>query len=125
MAKFPAHQQQMLADMVDAARRSGVGAAIDDLILFGRHWGFELAEIGVPITFWGGTSDPIVPYLHAERQAKRVDGSRLRTVEGRGHFAGYTEVPEVFDVIREHWPIVRPVARAAVQAPAARRRSGG
>lgn len=124
MAKFPGHQQQMLADMVDAARRSGVGAAIDDLVLFGRHWGFELSEIEVPITFWGGTSDPIVPYLHAERQAKRVDGARLRTVEGRGHFAGYTEVGEVFDAIREHWPIVRPV-ESARQAPAARRRPGG
>jgi len=49
----------------------------------------------------------IVPYMHAERQAKRVPGAKLRTVQGTGHFAGYTRVPEVFDAIRESWPPVR------------------
>jgi pimeloyl-ACP methyl ester carboxylesterase len=80
-------------------------APIDDLILFGRHWGFELRNVKVPITFYGGSSDIIVPYVHAERQSKRVHGSRLRTIEGSGHFAGYTDPAQVLDDVREHWPI--------------------
>ena len=112
MAADPDSKAQLLADLIDAARRSGVRSPIDDLVLFGRHWGFELGDITVPITFWAGTSDPIVPYVHAERQSKRVPGARLRTVSSRGHFAGYTEVHEVFDTIREHWPAVRPVPPA-------------
>lgn len=112
MAAEPAHVQQLLHDLVDAARRSGVLAPVNDLILFGRHWGFELAEIAVPITFWGGTSDVIVPYRHAQRQSKRVSDSQLRTMKGRGHFAGYTEIDEVFDTIRAHWPAVRVAARS-------------
>jgi pimeloyl-ACP methyl ester carboxylesterase len=103
----PGTKLQLVADLVDAAHREGLGAPLEDLVLFGRHWGFELGRIKVPITFWGGTSDVIVPYTHAERQWKRVPGSSLRTMEGRGHFAGYTEVAEVFDAIREHWPAVR------------------
>ena len=90
MTARPLDRRQFTADMIDANQRAGLGAAIGDLILFGRHWGFELRNIDVPIIFYGGSSDIIVPYLHAERQSKRVPGSRLRTYEGRGHFAGYT-----------------------------------
>ncbi|HKY15969.1 MAG TPA: alpha/beta hydrolase [Microthrixaceae bacterium] len=104
----PGTKAQLIADLSDAAHRSGIRAPFEDLILFGRHWGFELGAIRVPITFWGGTSDIIVPYTHAERQWKRVPGSSLHTMEGRGHFAGYTEVGMVLDYLREHWPAVRP-----------------
>jgi pimeloyl-ACP methyl ester carboxylesterase len=108
MHAHPGTKLQLIADLSDAAHRSGIRAPLEDLILFGRHWGFELGDIRVPITFWGGTSDVIVPYIHAERQWKRVPGSSLHTMEGRGHFAGYTEVGSVLDALREHWPSVRP-----------------
>ena len=100
----------MLGDLMDAAERGTLGSPLHDLVLFGRDWGFELREVRAPITFWGGTSDLIVPYVHAERQSKRVAGSRLRTEEGRGHFAGYTSVDQIFATIRESWPVVRAVA---------------
>lgn len=103
-AARPLDEKQFVADLIDAARRSGLTAPVNDLILFGRHWGFELNDIKVPITFWGGNSDVIVPYTHAERQSKRVPNSRLRTLNGRGHFAGYTSSAEVLDDVREHWP---------------------
>lgn len=116
-------KRQMVGDLIDAAERSGLGAPVDDLILFGRHWGFRLNDVGVPIWFWGGTSDIIVPYHHAERQAKRVPGSRLRTVQNRGHFAGYTEPAEVLDIIRDAWP--RATARRPAKAAAKRSRRSG
>ena len=110
MAAKPETKTQMLGDLIDAARRGTLGSPLHDLVLFGRDWGFELRDVRAPITFWGGTSDVIVPYVHAERQSKRVAGSRLRTEEGRGHFAGYTSVDQIFTTIRESWPVVRAVA---------------
>ena len=101
----PLDKRQFTADLISAVQRSGLRSPIDDLILFGRHWGIELSGVKVPITFYGGNSDVIVPYVHAERQAKRVHGSRLRTIEGSGHFAGYTDPAQVLDDVREHWPI--------------------
>jgi pimeloyl-ACP methyl ester carboxylesterase len=109
MAAKPECKTQLVADLVDASRRGGLRAPLDDLALFGRHWGFELADVAVPITFFGGTSDVIVPYVHAERQAKRVAGAKLRTIQGTGHFAGWTEVDLVLDAVREAWPPVRPL----------------
>jgi len=58
-----------------------------------------------------------VPYTHAERQWKRVPGSSLQTKEGRGHFAGYTEIAEVLDEVRVAWPAVRPVPSRKKKAP--------
>lgn len=107
MGQRPLDRRQFTADLVSAAKRSGMRAPIDDLILFGRHWGFELSNIKVPLTFYGGSSDIIVPAFHAERQSKRVRNSRLRTHDGRGHFAGYTEPHDVLDDIRAHWPLDR------------------
>jgi pimeloyl-ACP methyl ester carboxylesterase len=126
MTAKPGCKTQLIADLVDAARRGGIETPLDDLSLFGRHWGFELHEVKVPITFFGGTSDVIVPYMHAERQAKRVEGSTLRTVPGTGHFAGWTKVDQVLDEVRAAWPPVRPARPAAAKRPAKRapRRAG-
>ena len=108
MDERPLDKRQMTADLVDSAHRSGLFAPLEDLIVFGKHWGFELNEIRVPIVFYAGNSDVIVPYVHAERQATRVPGARLRTHEGRGHFAGYTNPAEVIDDIRRQWPRAQP-----------------
>lgn len=127
MTARPLDRRQFTADMIDANERSGLGAAINDLILFGRHWGFELRNIRVPIVFYGGSSDIIVPYLHAERQSKRVAGSRLRTYEGRGHFAGYTTPADILDDLRELWPATKkaPVRKKAPAKRAARKNAAG
>ncbi len=103
-ANRPLDKRQFTADLIDACERSGLESPFQDLVLFGRHWGFELARIRQPITFYGGSSDVIVPYVHAERQSKRVKNARLRTMEGRGHFAGYTSPDMVLADIREAWP---------------------
>jgi pimeloyl-ACP methyl ester carboxylesterase len=127
MTARPLDRRQFTADLVDANDRSGMGAAINDLILFGRHWGFELRNVKVPIVFYGGSSDIIVPYLHAERQSKRVAGSRLRTYEGRGHFAGYTTPADILDDLRELWPatpvVTAPPPKKAVAKKAAAKKA--
>ena len=117
MAMSPGHKRQLVRDLVDAANRGQLAAPFRDLVMMGRHWGFEIGDVRVPVTFFGGTSDPIVPYFHAERQSKRVPGARLRTVQNRGHFAGYTEVGSVLDVIREQWPALRAVESTTTPAP--------
>lgn len=106
---------QFTSDLISAVERRGMNAVIEDLVLFGKHWGFELGHIEVPIVFWSGINDIIVPYFHAERQSKRVPGAKLRTLEGRGHFAGYTSPGEVLDDIAGLWPIRKTRKKAAAK----------
>ena len=126
MTARPLDRRQFTADLVDANDRSGMGAAINDLILFGRHWGFELRNVKVPIVFYGGSSDIMCrTSTRNGSQARRLAPAHLR---GRGHFAGYTTPADILDDLRELWPatpvVTAPPAKKAV-AKKRRQRSTG
>lgn len=98
-------------DMKDAflydlkvAAKTGVRSAVHDLVLFGRDWGFRLGDIDVPVRFWHGDADKIVPLSHGIHQAALVPDSDLTVVPGGGHFSGYETVDEVFDTLLGFWP---------------------
>jgi pimeloyl-ACP methyl ester carboxylesterase len=98
----PDMKEAFLYDLTTAAQ-TGVRAAVHDLVLFGRDWGFSLRDIEVPIRFWHGDADMIVPLTHGIHQAALVPDSELTVVPGGGHFSGYETVEEVFDVLTELW----------------------
>jgi pimeloyl-ACP methyl ester carboxylesterase len=99
----PDMKEAFLYDLTLAAR-TGVRSAIHDLVLFGRDWGFLLADLEVPIRFWHGDADKIVPLSHGIHQAALVPESELIVVPGGGHFSGYETAAEVFDTILGFFP---------------------
>ncbi|MEJ5255407.1 MAG: alpha/beta hydrolase [Acidimicrobiales bacterium] len=91
-----------LHDLTTAIPR-GLRAPVYDLVLFARHWGFSLRDIRVPIRFWHGADDIIVPLSHGVHQAELVPDAELTVVPGGGHFSGYETVHEVLDTLLELW----------------------
>jgi pimeloyl-ACP methyl ester carboxylesterase len=75
-----------------------------DVAMFGRAWGFALADIEVPVYLWYGDSDTIVPVHHGQHLAQRIPGARLRIRPGEGHLGGLAASHEVFEAILGHWP---------------------
>lgn len=98
----PDMKEAFLHDISTAAR-TGLRALTHDVVLFARHWGFSLRDIEVPIRFWHGDADRIVPLVHSVHQAALVRDSRLTVVPGGGHFAGFDVVHDVFDSLLELW----------------------
>jgi pimeloyl-ACP methyl ester carboxylesterase len=114
----PAMKAVFLYDLTTAVE-GGLRAPISDIVLFGRHWGFLLREINVPVRFWHGDADRIVPLSHSEFMHALVHGSELVVSPGGGHFAGYVLGREVLDWITTVWadrPHARPV-RAVPDLP--------
>ncbi len=116
-------------DMQDAflydltiALKTGMRAAVFDFVLFGRDWGFSLRDIEVPIRFWHGEADRIVPLSHGVHQAALVPDSELTVVPGGGHFSGYETVEEVLDVILELWDADVATPGGGVRSPDGARR---
>lgn len=96
----PQFKAMFLHDLITA---EDLRASAHDLALFARHWGFHLDEVTVPVVVWHGLSDVIVPPSHGHHQAARLPRGELRVRPGEGHFAGFAEVADVLDRVREVW----------------------
>jgi len=62
-------------------------AWIDDDFAFTRPWGFALEDITVPVAFWQGSEDLMVPQGHMAWQAERVPGAVMHLEPGHGHLS--------------------------------------
>jgi pimeloyl-ACP methyl ester carboxylesterase len=98
----PEMRAMFLDDLGRASRRQ-LHAPILDLLLFTRPWGFALSELSVPIRFWHGDADPIVPLAHAEHMAALVPGASLTVRPGESHLGALDASAEIFDVLLGLW----------------------
>lgn len=94
--------RSMFLDDLLRGSRSGIESILNDIILFARPWGFSLGGIQVPVHFWQGTEDLIVPPEHAEALANAIPGAGFTLCEGSGHLAGLDRTVEALDFILKH-----------------------
>lgn len=86
-AAFTGELAEFLAETNRAAISAGPWGWLDDDLAFARDWGFELAEIGVPVTIWHGRQDAMVPTAHGEWLAQHIPGARRRILDDEGHLS--------------------------------------
>ena len=129
----------MFIDDLMHGSRWGLRAPIYDLMLFTRPWGFRLRDIRVPIRFWHGDADHLVPLAHGQHQAQLVPDSTLHVRPGESHLGGLAAAEEVVDAILALWPdgaqdqrhpgdqraAARRPARRAVKGPAPKTQQAG
>ena len=75
-----------------------------DAMLFGRHWGFVLEDVRVPVFLRYGDADVIVPSAHGEHMADRLPDSELRVYPGEGHVGSLGASQEIFEALLDRWP---------------------
>lgn len=76
-----------LAASFREALRTGVDGWLDDDLAFCRPWGFELAELRVPVFLWQGDADLMVPFAHGQWLAEHLPGVRAHLLPGEGHLS--------------------------------------
>ena len=64
---------------------NGVGGWVDDGLAFVQPWGFDPAEISVPVLVRYGLTDVLVPPAHGEWLAANVPGCIVKTSDAAGH----------------------------------------
>jgi pimeloyl-ACP methyl ester carboxylesterase len=101
--RTPGMKEFFIEDIVHGARWQ-FGAIPYDIVLFGREWGFKLRSISVPIHFWHGDADNIVPIAHGEHMAALVPGAELRMRPRESHLGGLAIAEEVLDIVLADWP---------------------
>ncbi|MFL6107747.1 MAG: alpha/beta fold hydrolase [Marmoricola sp.] len=111
----PEFKAMFLDDLINGARFQ-VGAPLADIILFTRPWGFDAADVSVPVRWWHGDADHIIPHAHGVHMVGRLPDSEFATIDGESHLGGMGVATEVLQTLMELGP--RKVAKRAVKKAA-------
>jgi pimeloyl-ACP methyl ester carboxylesterase len=79
------------------------GWAEDDIATFHAPWGFDPADIRMPVKIWHGTDDTFVPCGQGRWLAQRVPGAEADIRDGDGHMRVMAErIGDVHGWLAEH-----------------------
>jgi pimeloyl-ACP methyl ester carboxylesterase len=93
----------MFLDDLLTGGRPGLRAPVFDVVLFGRHWGFELADVRIPIHWWHGDADHIIPMEHGQHVVGRLPDAHFYTLPGESHLGGLGAAEEVLGTLLSEW----------------------
>lgn len=96
----PVVRRMFLDDLLEGSRNN-MQACLMDAILFGREWGFRLADISRPVYMFYGDADTVVPLAHGQFMAERLQDARLQVRPGEGHLGGLGATKEIFKIVHK------------------------
>ena len=93
---------EYLAGSYRSAFRDGPWGWYDDDLAFVGDWGFDVADIRVPVSVWQGRQDLFVPITHGEWLAANIPGARAHLRPEHGHLSlGVGAFGEILDDLLE------------------------
>ncbi len=94
------HYASYLAASLQRAAAQGVVGARDDGLAAVAPWGFDPADIDVPVAVWQGRQDAMVPFAHGEWLAAHVPGAVPHLVDDEGHLSLVVRLAEILADLR-------------------------
>lgn len=98
----PEFKAMFLDDLLNGSRKQ-LAAPFADIVVFARDWGFRLEDIKVPVRWWHGDADHIVPYAHGQHAVARIADAEMYTLSGESHLAGLGVPEDILTKILEVW----------------------
>ncbi len=99
----PEFKAMFLDDLLNGSRFQ-TSAPLNDLVLFTQDWGFAPADVTVPVRWWHGDEDHIVPHLHGVHMVDRLPDATMTTIDGESHLGGLGIAEEVIDTLMSLGP---------------------
>lgn len=103
----PEFKAMFLDDLLNGSRRQ-LAAPFADIVVFARDWGFRLGEITLPVRWWHGDADHIVPFRHGEHVVSLLPDAELYTMPGESHLAGLGRAEEILRTLMKVWDEYQP-----------------
>lgn len=94
--------REMFVGDIRHGSRKQFRAVLHDALLFGRDWGFRLADVQVPVHWWHGDADPIVPLAAAQHAAELLPDVEFSLRPGESHLGGFAAAREVLEMLMAH-----------------------
>ncbi|MCH9667490.1 MAG: alpha/beta hydrolase [Actinomycetia bacterium] len=102
MLSRPEFKAMFLDDLLNGSRRQ-LAAPFADVVVFARDWGFRLGEVKVPVSWWHGDQDHIVPYAHGQHVVARLPDADFYTLPGESHLGGMGQAETIMQKMLDSW----------------------
>jgi len=93
------------AEAVSASFRhavaQGSGGMLEDTLQIVRPWGFDVADITVPVSVWQGAHDKMVPFDHGTWLVQQIPGARAHLHDDEGHLSLVARTDEILTDLRD------------------------
>jgi pimeloyl-ACP methyl ester carboxylesterase len=99
----PEFKAMFLDDLLNGSRFQ-TSAPLSDLVLFTRDWGFAPSDVTVPVRWWHGDEDHIVPFRHGQHLVDRLPDATMTVIDGESHLGGLGIAQEVITTLMELGP---------------------
>ncbi len=83
----PEFKAMFLDDLLNGSRKQ-LAAPFADVVVFARDWGFRLDQVKVPVRWWHGDRDHIIPFSHGRHVVDRLPDAELYHLPGESHLVG-------------------------------------
>jgi pimeloyl-ACP methyl ester carboxylesterase len=91
---WSAYSEHLLADMREAMRQGGVGAAWDNVAWIGG-WDIDPTTVECPVLLWYGTEDRMAAPIHGQWFQENLPNACLTMREGEGHLQPFAHLAEM------------------------------
>jgi pimeloyl-ACP methyl ester carboxylesterase len=98
----PEFGAMFLDDLLNGSRKQ-LAAPFADVTVFAKDWGFRLDEVKVPVRWWHGDKDHIVPFAHGQHVVARLPDAELYTLPGESHLGGLGVAEDILGHLIELW----------------------
>jgi pimeloyl-ACP methyl ester carboxylesterase len=98
----PEFKAVFLDDLLGGSRKQ-LAAPFCDVIVFARYWGFQLNDVKVPVRWWHGEHDHVIPFAHGEHVVSRMPDAELIHLPGESHLSGLGRGQEILDAVMKIW----------------------
>ncbi len=93
----------MFLDDLLRGSRTGLAALFYDFVLISRPWGFSVRDVSVPVRWWHGDADNLVPLEHGRHMVSLLPDAELFVRPGESHLGGLGAADEVLSTLLEQW----------------------
>jgi pimeloyl-ACP methyl ester carboxylesterase len=103
----PEFKAMFLDDLLNGSRKQ-MAAPFADVVAFAKDWGFRLSEVKVPVRWWHGDKDHIIPFAHGEHMVSLLPDAELYVLPGESHLAGLGYAEEILETLMALWDDLEP-----------------
>lgn len=98
----PEFKAMFLDDLLNGSRRR-IAAPFADIVVFTRDWGFRVSDVTVPVRWWHGDTDHIIPIEHGLHMVGLLPDAEFHHLPGESHLGGLGASEQILTTVLELW----------------------